>query len=788
MADEHNRFKSLLDGLAEDLDYPLEIHLDSPKLSAESTKHPKIRCYFYGLHKGKSSEYKINISLPQYDIGRDPATPDRSGEPLVVMGGYGDPTENDDEHPVFVLWDDTLYGRYPDNPYNLQVSRDKVKAARESGFETDHRNAGCGGETVIIADEENLVEALSLRARLTQVRSILERELPDTFRPSYAPHEKMSTTESKRAQTVERVVDTFLQETSGKLTDRRKESQSIIQKQKDSVDLTAIEKRCGEELFAPVADSDGTNFQTDYFEPLLAKIEEGWEGTYIFSDVDYTVEFEPANEYDTINAATDDIVERLTDHGRQNWVTSEAIKSAVTDWTKIIRRNDPDDKQISPNDLAVLREISTLYETREERLEELATMLGAGEIDDSNLEPKKVVFTALLRDLQREAGADPNITPEKIDWVLSEDLAERNLSGEKPPNNADEIARQLSQAKQLVFHGPPGTGKTYTARKFARWWLNKEDANPTTNQLKFVTFHPSFSYEDFIEGISAKSTGDGVTYGIDEGVFRTFAERAKVAYNEDTENPSPYVLIIDEINRGNLAQIFGESITLLEPDKRLDETNENNITLPNSGTEFVVPPNLYVIGTMNTADRSIALVDAALRRRFRFIHFDPDMTTIYGHYDDLSVTGSPDAREALRNHRLFDPVHEILTLSALCLEEVNSTIRDSQTLERGQQIGHSYLLGMDRDSDIDTQIQQITDIWKYEILPLLEEYYYGDFEGIDQLFSGDVSALIDTDRQIISDFGPEALVASLLDTAFTDESLSEEAENRIKQSVKDAMT
>ena len=142
---------------------------------------------------------------------------------------------------------------------------------------------------------------------------------------------------------------------------------------------------------------------------------------------------------------------------------------------------------------------------------------------------------------------------------------------------------------------------------------------------EFVTFHQSFAYEEFIEGLKPEITdGGGLSYVVRPGVFKDIATRAEAAWHKHGESAPKYLLIIDEINRANIAKVFGELITLIEDDKRLGKQNKLEVRLPYSGDTFGVPPNLYIIGTMNTADRSIALLDLALRRRFSFVEVTPD--------------------------------------------------------------------------------------------------------------------------------------------------------------------
>ncbi len=178
-----------------------------------------------------------------------------------------------------------------------------------------------------------------------------------------------------------------------------------------------------------------------------------------------------------------------------------------------------------------------------------------------------------------------------------------------------ELHDLLSEKKQAIFFGPPGTGKTFVARHLGK--LLTSLADPPPERLEIVQFHPAYSYEDFIEGIRPKSIQeDGrsyMDYPASPGVFVRFCRRAE-------KIDGPCVFIIDEINRGNIPRIFGELMLLLE-------YRNLSVPLPYSGDRFRIPENVYIIGTMNTADRSIALVDFALRRRFHFFHFaaDPDL-------------------------------------------------------------------------------------------------------------------------------------------------------------------
>ncbi|KAF5043324.1 AAA domain [anaerobic digester metagenome] len=249
---------------------------------------------------------------------------------------------------------------------------------------------------------------------------------------------------------------------------------------------------------------------------------------------------------------------------------------------------------------------------------------------------------------------------------------------------------------------------------------------------EFITFHPSFSYEDFIEGLRPLNNDDGqISYKVDEGLFKRYSrfafnalmakaeiekewgqmenipqltveekEKAKKAAGEVS-----FYLVIDEINRGDISRIFGELITLLESDKRLTADNELIITLPYSKTKFAVSPNLYLIGTMNTADKSIALIDIALRRRFGFIEMMPDYSVL----EEKLVNEDKDIKE------VFD-------LSIQALKKVNENIL--KTYDRDHQIGHSYLLKLKDSKSRNDAIEDFRFIWYYEILPLMQEYFY----------------------------------------------------------------
>lgn len=212
----------------------------------------------------------------------------------------------------------------------------------------------------------------------------------------------------------------------------------------------------------------------------------------------------------------------------------------------------------------------------------------------------------------------------------------------------------------------------------------------------FVTFHQSFSYEDFVEGIKPVMDEGELRYALVDGVFKKCCQNAAADPQHD------YAIFIDEINRGNVAAIFGELITLIEPDKRKGAKNELATRLPYSKVDFSVPSNLYVIGTMNTADRSIEALDTALRRRFSFKELQP--------------------RPELLAEEEFKPNHLPLALDMM-LKKINERVEF--LLDRDHAIGHSYFLKIQGVSEQE-ELDNLNRVFRDNIVPLLEEYFYGD--------------------------------------------------------------
>lgn len=256
-----------------------------------------------------------------------------------------------------------------------------------------------------------------------------------------------------------------------------------------------------------------------------------------------------------------------------------------------------------------------------------------------------------------------------------------------------EVRDLLDERRQIVFYGPPGTGKTYIARKLATDLVGLE-------QVKLIQFHPAYTYEDFFEGYRPKPGGaDGsIAFELRHGPFRQLVTRAR-------QHPDQaFVLVVDEINRANLAKVFGELYFLLE---YRDDAVE---LMYSSGEEpFSLPPNLFLIGTMNTADRSIALVDAAMRRRFAFVALDPN----------TEPTRSLLARWSA-HHGLGD-------VAARLLGELNTRIDDPDF-----RIGPSYFMTSDAPDAFDRV--RLERVWRTSILPLLQEHFYGQWETVRRRF------------------------------------------------------
>lgn len=303
------------------------------------------------------------------------------------------------------------------------------------------------------------------------------------------------------------------------------------------------------------------------------------------------------------------------------------------------------------------------------------------------------------------------------------DKAEKKAAAGTERPLRKQIVQQPQESLNQILYGPPGTGKTYNIIKYAVGLIEgkkpsddddysdikkRYDEYVSRGRIKFTTFHQSFSYEEFVEGIrpvivdrygnetTTAHADTNVIYRAFDGVFKLMCDKAR-------RNPSAkYVAIIDEINRGNISKIFGELITLIEDSKR-----GSTAVLPYSQTEFSVPDNLYILGTMNTADRSIAMIDTALRRRFDFIEMMPKPEL-------LGKCGNIDLCEMLT--------------------AINQRIE--YYYDREHAVGHAYFM---RKNGSVTTLEELRNIFNTKIIPLLQEYFFDDYEKIKLILNDEDS-------------------------------------------------
>ena len=286
-----------------------------------------------------------------------------------------------------------------------------------------------------------------------------------------------------------------------------------------------------------------------------------------------------------------------------------------------------------------------------------------------------------IMDIIREENQEKPIGSEQIDTYDKEEfLSEVYMTSEK----YDTLKGLLLNKKNIILQGAPGVGKTFAATRLAYSIMGVKDET----RVKLIQFHQNYSYEDFIMGY--KPSGDG--FELKTGIFYEFCQKA--ANNPDL----PYFFIIDEINRGNMSKIFGELLMLIEKDYR-----GKKLTLAYNGLPFSVPKNLYIIGMMNTADRSLALIDYALRRRFSFFAMEPG----------FGSDGFRDYMKAFDNDTFETLIEKI--------KDLNFEIVGDPSLGNGFCIGHSYFCGQNECSD-----EWMQSVVEYDILPMLSEYWFDE--------------------------------------------------------------
>ena len=297
------------------------------------------------------------------------------------------------------------------------------------------------------------------------------------------------------------------------------------------------------------------------------------------------------------------------------------------------------------------------------------------------LEAQTLVYAVLQErdctdDQKETSDGDPSQTEPDI-HSLADELT-------LPVCFLEEIDTLLEDKRQVIFQGPPGTGKTYVAQKLARHLARSED------RVTLVQFHPSYSYEDFVQGFRPELVNGQPGFKLRIGPLIRAAEQAR------WEPEAKHFLVIDEINRGNLARVFGELYFLLE-------YRDSEMNLQYSDTPFSLPDNLYIIGTMNTADRSIALVDLALRRRFYFVEFHPDKEPVKSVLRTWLKANVPGMEWA-----------------ADIVDAANEKLSD----DRHAAIGPSYFMKPELDE------AAVERIWKHSVLPYIEERLFGNDDRI----------------------------------------------------------
>ena len=327
--------------------------------------------------------------------------------------------------------------------------------------------------------------------------------------------------------------------------------------------------------------------------------------------------------------------------------------------------------------------------------DELTSLIEKGGGDTKELKNQRSYVNKYRDFLKYCADQKEKVDDTSAEYNFADDPDKPFISEEK----FNEVVELLFRKKNIILQGAPGVGKTFLARKIAYQLIGQmKDEN-----IETVQFHQSYSYEDFMQGIRPTTSGE---FKVRNGIFYNFCERAK----ENAEET--YVFIIDEINRGNLSKIFGELMMLIESDKRSPRYALKLTYSEEDSPKFYVPENVYIIGCMNTADRSIAIVDYALRRRFAFCPIEPELGDSFKAF--LCSELSKEFVDKICNK----------------LNRVNSIIRESSSLGKGLEIGHSYFCQI---SSIDDENEWWKSICKYELFPYLQEICFENEELCNEL-------------------------------------------------------
>ena len=332
-------------------------------------------------------------------------------------------------------------------------------------------------------------------------------------------------------------------------------------------------------------------------------------------------------------------------------------------------------------------------------------------LNDTNVISNLKIFIQTVQEIKDETrGKIPN--PRKNQPPINENKSKGygiqdiiNDGCFVPQSKLAAALKVLRRKKNIILQGPPGTGKTWLAKKLAHALID----DTSSDRILQIQFHPNMSYEDFIRGWRPAAKTDSNNIGGLELVDGPFLKTA----NDARKDPDhKYIIIIEEIDRGNPANIFGEMLTLLEADKR-DESKALRLSYMKKGEDsFYIPPNLYIIGTMNAADRSIAMMDMALRRRFGFMNLHP-------------VFGTPWKQYMRKTHKVDNAFLDKIERNLLNL---NKTIRNYTLLGSDFEIGHSYVVPSYIDIIDSNPEEWFAQVVENEIAPLLKEYWPQDAE------------------------------------------------------------